>query len=117
MRRLTILACVLELSVVAAFAQSIRLNDSSDWWSINRTDPGRPRATPGTQGLHPRNFEIAGVTLGHGSSDAILRSLGAVTTVGRGDASTGRTQFCYSSAETSSLHLVFEFGEDESVVY
>ena len=116
MKRFTLLVCVIELSVVAALSQSVRLKDSSDWWSINRTDPGRPRATAGTQGLDPHNFEIAGVTLGQGSSDAIVSSLGAVTTVERGDASTGRTQFCYSSAQ-SNVRLVFEFGEDESVVY
>jgi hypothetical protein len=117
MKRLIVLVFVLGMLTVTASAQTVRLEDSSDWWSINRTDPGRPSVKPSADELQPRNFEIAGVTLGRGNSDAITGSLGRVPTVERGDASTGRFQYCYSSAQSGSVHLVFEFGEDESVVY
>lgn len=116
MKRSIVFACFLALSVCVA-AQSVRLEDSSDWWSINRADPGRPNPKASARELDASNFDIAGVTLGHGSSEAITGSLGAVTTVERGDASSGRSQLCYFSGQNDPVHLVFEFGEDESVVY
>lgn len=118
MQRALTLACMLALLPVAAYSQTVRLDDSSDWWSINRDDPGRPSAKASNHELKASNFEIAGITLGRGGSDAITTKLGMATSIERGDASTGRFQLCYySSGRDGSVHLVFEFGEDESVVY
>jgi hypothetical protein len=117
MKRSLTLACMLALLTVAAYSQTVTLDDSSDWWSINRDDPGRPSAKTSNHELQASNFEIAGITLGRGGSDAITTKLGMATSIERGDASTGRSQLCYSSGHAGSEHLVFEFGEDESVVY
>jgi hypothetical protein len=115
MQRSLVLACILGVLRLAAYSQAVRLNDSSDWWSLNRDDPGRPSAKASTHALQASNFEIAGVTLGRGGDDPITSKLGMATSIERGDASTGRSQLCYG--RNTTLHLIFEFGEDESVVY
>jgi len=115
MKRLVVLSCGLAFLSLLAHAQ--RLNDSSDWWSINRTDPRTPNVKPSNRDLQSSNFSLAGVTLGQGGVEAITAKLGEASEIERGDASTGRSQFCYASAANSAVHVVFEFGEDESVFY
>lgn len=115
MNRLVILSCT--LAVLSALAHAQRLNDSSDWWSINRQDPRTPTVKPSNHELQPSNFSLAGVTLGQGGVEAITARLGRAPEIERGDASTGRSQLCYASALDSAVHTVFEFGEDESVFY
>lgn len=117
MRRSLALVGMLAVLGTAACSQTVTLSDSSDWWSINRGDPSRPSAKASNLALKASNFEIAGVTLGRGGDAAITNKLGMGTSVERGDASTGRSQRCYSSGHHGNTHLVFEFGEDESVVY
>lgn len=111
------LCCSLALLLVMAFAQSATLVDSSDWWSITREDPLSPNVRPSNRELARGNFAIAGVTLDEGGFDAITKKLGETVIVTRGDGSTGRSQACYTPATTSAVHLVFEFGEDESLFY
>ena len=41
--------------------------------------------------------------------------LGAATEVERGDAASGRNQICYTTS-SGSVHLIFEFGEADSVL-
>ena len=115
MKYLVVVYCILVLSVAPAYAQ--RLDDSSDWWSINREDPRTPNATPSNHELQSNNFSLAGVNLGQGGVEAITARLGQAPEIKRGDASTGRSQLCYNSAANSAVHVVFEFGEDESVFY
>jgi len=104
--------------------QHRRLQDSSDWWSLVRREelPGREferpikvlKKTPAESHL-----QIAGVTLG-GQYDAFIRKIdsrfGQATIVERGDAASGREQICYASP-SGRIHLIFEFGEVESIVY
>ena len=117
MRRSLTLICMLALLTVTSYSQTIHLDDNSDWWSINRGEPSRPSAKATNGNLQADNFEIAGITLGRGGSDAITTELGTATSVKRGDASAGRSQLCYRLGHDGTEHLVFEFGEDESVVY
>jgi len=115
MKRLVVVSCTLALLSGLAFAQ--RLNDSSDWWSINREDSRSPNVKPSNHELQSNNFSLAGITLGKGGVEAITDKLGQAPEIERGDASTGRLQLCYTSAARSAVHVVFEFGEDESVFY
>lgn len=115
MKRLVVLSCGLALLSLLSHAQ--RLNDSSDWWSINRTDRRTPNVKPSNRELQWSNFSLAGVILGQGGVEAMTAKLGQASEIERGDASTGRSQFCYASAANSAVHVVFEFGEDESVFY
>ena len=116
-RCLLIFACTLSVLSALAYGQSLRLNDSSDWWSINTENLRGPEVAPASRELQSNNFYVAGVTLGHGGFDAITARLGRATVIGRGDGSTGRFQVCYTAATNSAVHLVFEFGEDESIFY
>jgi hypothetical protein len=115
MKCLVVVSCTLALFSALAYTQ--RLNDSSDWWSINREDPRTPNVRPSNHELQSGNFSLAGVTLGQGGVEAITARLGQAPEIQRGDASTGRSQLCYNSAANSAVHVVFEFGEDESVFY
>jgi len=97
--------------------------DSSDWWSYTRQEE-----LPYQKAQHPmrfqsrepaeRNFQIAGVTLDEPRHDfADIRfKFGEAIEVERGDAASGRNQICYVST-SGSVHLIFEFGEINSVLY
>ena len=113
--------CVLIGSAIAQGTPA-RL-DSSDWWSYTRLEE-----LPYQEPQHPihfqtrepaeNNFQIAGVTLDAPRHDfSVIRSkFGEVTEVERGDAASGRNQICYIST-SGSVHLIFEFGEVNSVLY
>jgi hypothetical protein len=116
MKRLVVCLLIAASSLCAA-AQKTRLNDSSDWWSINREDSRIPPIKAGKQGLQSSNFSVAGIEVGHGGVEAFTAKFGRATEVERGDASTGRSQWCYVSASNPSVHAIFEFGEDESLFY
>src|SRR5450755_2087343 len=115
MKYLLLFFCTLTL--LSGLARAQRLNDSTDWWSINREDPRTPNVKPTNRELQSSNFSLAGIILGEGGVEAITATLGQAPEIERGDASTGRSQICYASAANSAVHLVFEFGEDESVFY
>ena len=101
MNRLVVLSCTLAVCSVLAHAQ--RLNDSSDWWSINRENPRTLTVKPSNHELQAINFSLAGVTLGQGGVEAITTRLGRTPEIERGDASTGRSQLCYTSALNSAV--------------
>jgi hypothetical protein len=96
--------------------------DSSDWWSYTRQEelPVHQHGQPiKFQSRKPAetNFQVAGITLGEPWNFSAVRSkFGNATEVERGDAASGRSQICYVSS-TGNVHLVFELGEVESVVY
>lgn len=114
--------CVLNGLVTAQSPRPARL-DSSDWWSYTRQEEIRantPQPPIRFQNREPAgsNFEISGVKLdepGHDFS-AIRSAFGDGTEVERGDAASGRNQICYVS-DSDAVHLVFEFGEVNSVLY
>jgi hypothetical protein len=117
MKPIFMLWCSVALLSTVAHSQSVRLEDSSDWWSVNREDPRIPTVKPSNHELPPSSFNIAGVPLGKGGFEAITARLGSAPVVERGDASTGRSQVCYAPATASAVRLIFEFGEDESLFY
>jgi hypothetical protein len=96
--------------------------DSSDWWSYTRQEElpsGQPRQPTRFQSREPAdtNFQIAGITLGANWDFSEIRSkFGEGTEVERGDAASGRHQICYVSS-SGSVHLIFELGEVDSVLY
>ena len=97
--------------------------DSSDWWSYTRQEGlpyQEPRHPIHFQNREPAesNFQIAGVPLDAPRHDfSVIRSkFGEGNEVERGDAASGRNQICYVST-SGSVHLIFEFGEVNSVLY
>ncbi len=96
--------------------------DSSDWWSYTRQE-GLPIHQPRqpiefqSRKLAETSFQVAGITLGKKRDFSAVRSkFGEATEVERGDAASGRNQICYVSS-TGNVHLIFELGEVDSVVY
>jgi len=113
--------CVLIGSAIAQGTPA-RL-DSSDWWSYTRQEElqyQEPQQPTHFQRREPaeNNFQIAGVTLDAPRNDfSVIRSkFGEGTEVERGDGGSGRNQICYVST-SGSVHLIFEFGEINSVLY
>ncbi|MGZ4858586.1 MAG: hypothetical protein ACXV8M_03435 [Candidatus Angelobacter sp.] len=85
----------------------VYLRDNSDWWStFTRAGNIEPQKIDTSDG----NFRILGISLDEGGFSEIPAKFGKATEVSRGDASTGRRQFCYASVD-NALHLVFEKGE------
>jgi hypothetical protein len=97
--------------------QSLRIDDSSDWWSLHNENRSEATINAGSKALADKNFTILGLAVGT-QFEEIAAKLGKAQSVERGDASTGRYQVCYVSANsTERVHLIFEFGEDESLFY
>jgi len=102
----------------ASRAQSTRLNDHSDWWSILNEESHGPEVKRNSKPIDDANFQIAGVAIGERQFEQLGAKLGKAKEVERGDASTGRHQVCYQSVEaTEKVHLIFEFGEVEGTFY
>src|SRR5580658_9806872 len=92
-------------------ARALRLEDSSDWRSINREQYAGLPLKPLRKHFDTRNFKILGLSLDTLDFDAVAAIFGIASVVGRGDASTGRSQICYASNEGSEqIRLAFEFG-------
>lgn len=110
--------------ISSAMAQQAPVQlDSSDWWSYTRQEElpyQEPQPPIRFQKREPgeSNFQIAGITLDATRHDfsEIRAKFGEGTEVGRGDGASGRNQICYMSA-SGKVHLIFEFGEVNSVVY
>jgi hypothetical protein len=98
--------------------------DNSDWWS-NYAENSHPRdIKPQDRIPASSNLRILNVSLGSLDSaqsrdfSRVTAKLGNASVTTRGDASTGRTQICYSSAVGSpAIHLVFEEGEVDDSFY
>jgi hypothetical protein len=96
--------------------------DSSDWWSYTRQEElplSKPSEPLRFQKREPAesNFQIGGIALREPRDFSEIRSkFGEATEVKRGDAASGRNQICYTSP-SGSVHLIFEFGEVDSVLY
>jgi len=93
--------------------------DNSDWWSYT----GRPESDEKIpeQNREPSaaNLKILGLSLiKEDVLGAAAAKLGKASVVERGDASTGRSQACYTSLEEQGrIHLIFEQGEVNEVLY
>lgn len=98
-------------------AQTKRLNDNSDWWSILQDDTLPQGAKVSKRRPPDSTFFVAGIELGASSEERqISKEFGKAVQIDRGDASTGRHQLCYVSP-SKDVHLIFEWGEVESVAY
>jgi hypothetical protein len=108
------------LPLVAASLQTVPpgyTRDNSDWWSYT----GRPEADDETisqkRELPASNFQILGFRLNE-TLDKAPAKLGKAVVVERGDASTGRSQICYSSpGKRPKTYLIFEKGEVNDAFY
>jgi hypothetical protein len=117
MKTLRILAACISICT-CSYAQSVRLKDSSDWWSISSEHYSGLIKTPLTKPFDPRNFRILGLSLDTVDFDAVVAKLGKASVVDRGDGSTGRSQICYASiAGSEQIHLVFESSEGETSTF
>ncbi len=106
-------------SMIAA-AQSVRLNDDTDWWSLNNPHSIQPDvdAKGSKKDITAGMFEIAGVVVGSGQFSKLAAKMGKAQIVERGDAAYGREQVCYVAAGgPAKVYLVFEYGEDQSEFY
>jgi len=98
--------------------QSIRMKDSSDWWSMNGEHYPVLTVKPVEEHFATQNFKILGLSLDTVDFETIASKLGKAPVLERGDASTGRSQVCYTSyAGSDKIHLVFEFGEGQSSTF
>jgi hypothetical protein len=87
-------------------------NDNSDWWSRIKTDDASIGIAAQKREPSASNFRILGLDLGDDLFGKATAKLGKAQQVERGDASTGRSQACYSSVQDHPrIHLVFEKGE------
>jgi hypothetical protein len=116
-----LLLSVALISSAVAHRKPVRL-DSSDWWSYTRQEefPSQdPQQPINWQKREPveANFQVVGIALGEKWDFSDVRSkFGEAMDVQRGDAASGRDQICYRSP-AGNLHLIFELGEVNSVLY
>lgn len=106
---------------IPAHAQRNYLRDSSDWWSLIRREEvpaDIPTIQRTNKPIDAANFEIAGIAIGANQFADSAKKFGRAEEVERGDAASGRHQICYrSAAGTTPVHLIFEFGEVEAIIY
>jgi len=94
--------------------------DKSDWWSQLRRGDADPGVTVQKRETAVSNFRILGIDQGDKDTFGKAASkLGKAQNVQRGDASTGRSQICYTSLQDhpKKIHLVFESGEVSDLFY
>jgi hypothetical protein len=85
--------------------------DNSDWWSQEQS-VNLDNIEPQEREVSGSNLQILGITLNEQMLDKAARRLGKVETIERGDASSGRLQACYASADPNDkIYLVFEQDE------
>jgi len=92
-------------------------SDNSDWWSYTR----RPDADDERISQHREpaasTFQILGFKIDAETFGKVTARLGKATVIERGDASTGRSQICYSSPGDHKTYLIFEKGEVNDAFY
>jgi hypothetical protein len=121
--KLSVLLLFFALQGPDSFAQTkhVRLENSSDWWSYLRLEELPPNGSNEKVTFQNRvpaesNFQIGELTIGLTDIQQIRNKLGDATEIERGDAASGRRQICYASP-SGSIHLIFEWGEVDSVLY
>jgi hypothetical protein len=92
--------------------------DNSDWWSYTRRPEADDKTVSQKREPPASNFQILGFKLNGEAFDKATAKLGKATVVQRGDASTGRSQICYSSlGKRPKTYLIFEKGEVNDAFY
>ncbi|HKW62602.1 MAG TPA: hypothetical protein VJN89_08670 [Candidatus Acidoferrum sp.] len=97
----------------------VRRGDNSDWWSQLGTNNPERETTAQNREPAPSSFTILDIQLGDDLLTKVAGKLGKAQIIQRGDASSGRTQVCYTSVQEhpSRIHLVFETGEVSDSFY
>jgi hypothetical protein len=111
--KLTLLALLFcpALAPSAGVTSTLRINDSSDWWSILNETSSPEFPKPQHREPAASNFQILDVKLEEEFTE-LAAKLGQATVVERGDGAAGRSQVCYGSADDSEgIHVIFEHGE------
>jgi len=94
-------------------------SDNSDWWSQIRAGDANGGIAVQKREPQASNLRILGVDLA--DNDLLSKAsakLGKAQPAERGDASTGRSQTCYSSAKDDpKIYVVFETGELSDAFY
>lgn len=88
-----------------ANAQTVRLRDRTDWWSMNNGISGKKGAKARNGRVASGTFQIAGVILGSDQFRRLAVTFGKAPVVTRGDAATARQQVCYKGARDSKQDL------------
>jgi hypothetical protein len=117
--RQSIALSILMAAAALSFSQSthsLLVSDDSDWWSIIRKNDSAEVVKPQERDIPVSNFRVLGVTVGKDDLEGIQKKLGTARVVGRGDASTGRSQICYIGAD-GQTYLLFEIGEVQYAFY
>jgi len=96
---------------------TVRLQDDSDWWSMNRSGDSNGEAKTEQRQFAESNFQVLHINLGNTMFTRAAAKLGRAIVIDRGDASTGRRQVCYMSDNQDRVHLIFEQGEVEYAIY
>jgi hypothetical protein len=104
--------------VAGGASSTVRINDSSDWWSLLNEKSSETIVNPQHREPAASNLEVLGVELKEEQLQKIVSKLGQATIVERGDGAASRSQICYaSSLESGNTLLVFEQGEINSSFY
>jgi len=86
--------------------------DNSDWWSRLRAEDTNDNVAVQDRAPASSNFEIQNIDLGDDVFIKASAKLGKAFSVERGDASSSRSQICYSSVSNDPrVNLIFERGE------
>jgi len=107
------------ISLVAAATQTDShgyTDDNSDWWSLTRKADADYENISQRRELPTSTFQILGIKIDE-TFRKVAAKLGKTTVVQRGDASTGRSQICYSSLGGRKTYLIFEKSEVNDAVY
>jgi hypothetical protein len=99
------------------WAQSVRIEDTSDWWSIINPKFPYPKTKLLNKDIPVANFQINGFKLRTVTFEQVAAKFGKAKIVDRGDASIGRSQACYVSSDSPVIHFIFEYAEDQTIVY
>jgi hypothetical protein len=100
--------------------QFVGVQDNSDWWSVGNQNFKMPDIRPLDKELPADNFAFAGLTLNFDDRDplrAASRRFGSAVPVERSEAGSSRDQICYVSSQDPNIHLIFEAGELDLVLY
>src|SRR5215470_7529707 len=99
------------LSLASSASQTVRLEDRSDWWSMNNEKEPILDVPLVEKHFDTNNFKILDLSLRTLTFNDVASRLGKAVIVERRGASYSRSQACYFSGSGSdTIHLIFEGG-------